>query len=196
METVSLALSPGTVIDNLRVDRVLGVGSFGMTYLVTDQVLNKTFALKEYLPGDQVSRTGDGRLLPLNESAVAAFSAGLGHFLAEGRAVAQLDHPNIVKVLRCIEANGTAYLLMPYYRGEALHKLLKRSGVFTQDEALALARPLLGALEYLHGKGLVHQDIKPANIYITETGQPILLDFGAAGQRLGAASRHGLEAGQ
>jgi formylglycine-generating enzyme required for sulfatase activity/serine/threonine protein kinase len=186
MEAISLALAPGAVVDNLRVDRVLGLGSFGITYLVTDQVLNKTFALKEYLPRDLVSRDENGRLQPVNEQAVAVYLAGLAHFLAEGRTVEQLDHPNIVKVLRCFETNGTAYLLMPFYRGEALHKLLKRSGVFTSDEALALARPLLGALEYIHGKGLVHQDIKPANIYITDTGQPILLDFGAAGQRLDA----------
>jgi len=186
MSVVSLALAPGAVIDNLRVDRVLGQGAFGITYLVTDLVLNKSFALKEYLPRDQVSRGEDGRLQPISEQAWDRYSTGLSHFLAEGRTVAQLEHANIVKVFRCFEANGTAYLLMPWYRGEALHTLLKRSGTFTLEEALALSRPLLDTLEYIHGKGLVHQDIKPANIYITEDGQPILLDFGAAGQRLDA----------
>jgi formylglycine-generating enzyme required for sulfatase activity/serine/threonine protein kinase len=188
MAVVSLALAPGTVIDNLRIDRVLGQGAFGITYLVTDLVLNKSFALKEYLPRDRVSRSKDGRLRPLDRQTSGLYAAGLSHFLAEGRTVAQLDHPNIVKVFRCFEANGTAYLLMPYYRGEALHKLLKRSGTFSSEEALALSRPLLNALEHIHRSGLVHQDIKPANIYITESGQPILLDFGAAGQRLEAGT--------
>jgi formylglycine-generating enzyme required for sulfatase activity/serine/threonine protein kinase len=186
MSTESLALAPGTVVDNLRVDRVLGQGAFGITYLVTDQVLNKSFALKEFLPRDEVSRSADGRLHPLDNGKSDRFSDGLSNFVAEGRTVAQLEHPNIVKVIRCFEANGTAYLLMPYYRGEALHKLLKRSGVFTFEEIAALSKPLLEALEYIHRKGLIHQDIKPANIYITENGQPILLDFGAAGQRLEA----------
>ncbi len=117
-----------------------------------------------------------------------AFATGLEHFLAEGRTVAQLQHPNIVKVFRCFEANGTAYLLMPYYQGEALHKLLGRSGTLSEEEALALSRPLLDALDYIHRHGVVHQDIKPANIYITEDGDPILLDFGAAGQRLHASA--------
>ena len=182
-----LSMEPGAVIENLRIDRVLGEGAFGITYLVTDQVLDTSFALKEFLPREIVTRAEDGQLEPEGRESASLFATGLSHFLEEGRRVAQLEHPNVVKVLRCFEANGTAYLQMPYYRGEALHKLLKRSGALTSEEALALARPMLDALEYIHGKGLVHQDIKPANIYITETGQPILLDFGAAGQRLEAA---------
>jgi formylglycine-generating enzyme required for sulfatase activity/serine/threonine protein kinase len=195
MSVVSLALAPGAVIENLRVDRVLGQGAFGITYLVTDQVLNKSFALKEYLPRDQVSRNEDGSLQAMGGQVSKLYATGLSHFLSEGRTVAQLDHPNIVKVFRCFETNGTAYLLMPWYRGEALHRLLKRSGAFTSEEALALSRPLLSALEYIHRSGLVHQDIKPANIYITENGQPILLDFGAAGQRLEAGSSTRLKLG-
>lgn len=186
------ALPPGSRVDTLRIDRVLGSGAFGITYLVTDTLLGTPFALKEFLPRDLVSRAADGRLVPLDADsgapgAEALFAAGLQHFLAEGRTVARLAHGNIVKVFRCFEANGTAYLLMPYYQGEALHKLLARSGALSEEEALALARPLLDALEYMHGQGVIHQDIKPANIYITEEGIPILLDFGAAGQqRLGS----------
>jgi formylglycine-generating enzyme required for sulfatase activity/serine/threonine protein kinase len=197
MSPESLTLAPGALVDNLRIDRVLGRGAFAVTYLVTDQVLNKSFALKEFLPPEQVVRAPDNSLQPANEAASAAFSAGMKRFVIEGRTVAQLDHANIVKVIRCFEANGTAYLLMPWYRGEALHKLLKRSGTLTVDETTALAIPLLDALDYIHRNGLFHLDIKPANIYITETGQPILLDFGAAGQLLdgGQASgpRHGSE---
>ena len=131
MANSTLALPPGAVIDNLRVDRVLGEGAYGVTYLVTDQVLNKTFALKEYLPRESARRGTDGRLEAADEADAESYATGLQHFLAEGRTVAQLDHPHIVKVLRCFERNGTAYLQMPYYRGEALHKLLKRSGVFS-----------------------------------------------------------------
>jgi formylglycine-generating enzyme required for sulfatase activity len=194
-----VALPPGALVDTLRIDRVLGEGAFGITYLVTDTLLGTPFALKEYLPRDLVRRLPDGRLQPLGAAegsvdADAPFAAGLEHFVAEGRTVARLAHANIVKVYRCFEANGTAYLLMPWYQGEALHKLLGRGGTFSEEEALALARPLLDALEYLHRQGVIHQDIKPANIYITEDGNPILLDFGAAGQRrLGSEGYAALE---
>lgn len=190
MSTAPLALAPGTCVESLRVDRVLGHGAFGITYLVTDTVLDSSFALKEFVPADLVLREG-ATLRPVDEGARAHFEAGLRHFLDEGRTVAGLEHRNVVKVFRCFEANGTAYLLMPYYQGEALHTLLKRGGTLTQDEALALAGPLLDALAYLHGRAVIHQDVKPANVYITREGTPILLDFGAAGQRLdaGAATR-------
>jgi len=182
------ALPPGTRIDTLRVDRVLGQGAFGITYLVTDTVLASPFALKEFLPEGLVTRSEDHRLAARDETSRELFASGLQHFLAEGRTVARLNHPNVVKVFRCFEANGTAYLLMPYYQGEALHKLLSRGGTLSEEEALALGRPLLDALDYIHRNGVIHQDIKPANIYITEDGAPILLDFGAAGQRLHATA--------
>jgi formylglycine-generating enzyme required for sulfatase activity/serine/threonine protein kinase len=186
MAQVSLALAPGVVISGLRIDRELGHGAFGVTYLVTELQSNQSFALKEFLPRDIVERDKDGKLGPAGQEHSEAYIDGLKHFLEEAQLVSQLRHANVVEVLRSFEANGTAYLLMPHYRGEPLDKLLKRSGTFTPDEALALSNPLLEALEHIHAKGLVHQDIKPANIYITEDGQPILLDFGAAGQRLEA----------
>jgi formylglycine-generating enzyme required for sulfatase activity/serine/threonine protein kinase len=182
MMTENVSLTPGSVVDKLRIDRVLGQGAFGITYLVTDTVLDKSFALKEYLLRGQVRRLEDGSLQPINRVAAESFASGLKQFIDEGRTVARLEHPSVVKVFRCFEANGTAYLLMPWYRGEALHKLLQRSGTFSQDELLALSGPLLDALAYIHANGVIHQDIKPANIYITQEGRPILLDFGAAGR--------------
>ena len=179
------ALQPGSHIVDLQINAILGVGAFGITYLVTDPAIGTRFALKEYLPAKLVNRHGDGQVVPLDEQSAADFAKGLKLFLSEARIVAALDHPNIVKVLRYFEANGTAYFLMPYYQGQPLHQLLEARGAFNREEAKGLMLPLMDALEYIHKQGVVNQDIKPANIYITEQGDPVLLDFGvaAAGER-------------
>ncbi|MEJ2385353.1 MAG: bifunctional serine/threonine-protein kinase/formylglycine-generating enzyme family protein [Xanthomonadales bacterium] len=184
-------LPPGSRIEELRIDAVLGQGAFGVTYRATDTRLDTTCVIKEYLPRDRVSRSPDGDLSAVDAAAREEFDRGRDAFMAEGRTAARLDHPNIARVLRCIEANGTAYLVMAWYPGETLHRLLQRSGTLDEDEALALAEPLLDALAYLHGQGLIHRDLKPSNIYVTQEGAPLLLDFGAAaaapGQVLGSS---------
>ena len=180
MTTQSSALQPGSLIGDLQINAILGVGTFGITYLVTDPAIGTRFALKEYLPSKHVSRQENGEIVPNDEQSGQAFAAGLKLFLTEARLVATLDHPNVVKVLRYFEANGTAYFLMPYYQGQPLHHLLESKGTFDRDHARALMLPLMNALAYIHKQGIVHQDIKPANIYMTEGDGPILLDFGVA----------------
>lgn len=175
-----LALAQGFVVEGLRIERVLGQGNFGITYLVHDTLLDQPFALKEYMPREAALRSADGQIFPNSAGARDSFQSGLARFIAEGRTVAPLEHANIVRVIRCFEANGTAYLLMPYYHGEPLNVLLERGGTFGPDEVKALLWPLLDALEYLHARNVTHRDIKPANIYVTVEGRPILIDFGAA----------------
>ncbi len=176
----SSALQPGSLIGDLQINSILGVGANGITYMVTDPAIGTRFALKEYLPAKHVTRREDGQVVPNDELAGLIFAQGLKLFLNEARIVAALDHPHVVKVLRYFEANGTAYFLMPYYKGQALHHLIETRGAFNREEAKALILPLMDALEYIHAEGVVHQDIKPANIYMTEQGDPVLLDFGVA----------------
>jgi len=170
-------LSPGARIASLRIDRLLGQGSYGISYLVTDTTLDTSFVLKEFAPSGLATRQSDNALQQIDAH---SFAEGLQAFLDEGRMLARLDHPNVVRVVDCFEANGTAYLKMPRYEGEALHTLLQRGGLLDRQEVLELAAPLLDALVYLHERGIVHRDIKPANIFITRAGRPLLLDFGAA----------------
>lgn len=174
------ALQPGSHITDLQINAVLGVGAFGITYLVTDPAIGTRFALKEYLPSSHVLRHDDGFVEPFGGDSEQRFATGLKQFLHEARMVAALDHPNIVKVLRYFEANGTAYFLMPYYQGMTLDHSLESNGTLGPEDARAMLLQLMEGLEYLHEQGIIHQDIKPANIYLTEDGTPILLDFGVA----------------
>jgi formylglycine-generating enzyme required for sulfatase activity/serine/threonine protein kinase len=174
------SLQPGSRVGDLQINAILGTGAFGVTYLVTDPAIGTRFALKEFLPHGLVVRSEDGTVQPRNEVSKQVFADGLKQFLTEARIVAALDHPHVVKVLRYFEANGTAYFLMPYYQGQPLNKLLEKGSTFDRDQARSLMLPLMDALEYIHGEGVVHQDIKPANIYMTGSGDPVLLDFGVA----------------
>ena len=134
MAKQSPALSAGARIDTLRIERVLGHGTSGITYLVTDTLTGATFALKEYLPGldadgateSGISRLPEGTLQASSGTEQQQFQAGMQEFLSEGRILAGLQHPNITKVFRCFEANSTAYLQMPFYQGESLARLLEK----------------------------------------------------------------------
>jgi formylglycine-generating enzyme required for sulfatase activity/serine/threonine protein kinase len=175
-------LATGSRIDQLRITRLLGQGSFAVSYLAIDTLTQRECVLKEYLPPQLAVRQADGSLRAANPEADAGFRQGIQEFLAEGRIQAGLEHPNIVEVTRCFEAHGTAYLQMPYVPGSTLSELMERQGPLDAGQIKSLLLPLLDALEYLHQHSVIHQDIKPSNIYLTGTGTPLLLDFGAAHQ--------------
>ena len=128
MNTQTSTLQPGTFVGDLQVSSILGISKTDVTDLVTDPAIGTRFALKEYFPSGYVSRQDDGLLTPHDEQAAQSFQAGAKQFLKEARIVAAFEHPNIVKVLRYFEANGTAYFLMPYYEGKPLQKRLESEG--------------------------------------------------------------------
>ncbi|WPL17893.1 Serine/threonine-protein kinase StkP [Thiorhodovibrio winogradskyi] len=179
------------------VGRVLGKpGGFGITYLAWDQLLEARVAIKEYLPRELAVRAQDSRTLhPHSQDEIDLFRYGLEQFMAEARTLAKLDHPNLVRVRQFFEANGTAYLVMDYYRGCSLAEHLERQpdSRMREPDALALMQPILDGLRAVHAKGFLHRDIKPQNIYLAQTDsggvRPILLDFGAARQAMGERSR-------
>jgi len=184
----SAALQPGFIVNDLQISAILGVGAFGITYLATDATLGRSFALKEFFPAGDVNRREDGRVVPNDDLSEQQFVTGLQQFLDEARSIAALEHPAIVSVLRYFEANGTAYSQMAWSPGQSLHQTLKTGDTLDPDRARAMLLPIMDGLEYLHQQGLVHQDIKPANIYLTRNGDPILLDFGVAVGRRGSGA--------
>jgi serine/threonine protein kinase len=178
------------------IGRVLGKpGGFGLTYLGWDQQLHTRVAIKEYLPRDLATRVTDGASVAAHtQEDGELLRYGLTQFIGEARTLAQLDHPNIVRVRQFFEANGTAYLVMDYYDGLSLAEYLEQQGgKLPEKAAVQLMLPILDGLRAVHAKGFLHRDVKPQNIYLANTDvggvRPILLDFGAARQAMGERSR-------
>lgn len=172
------ALKPGQLLLWYRIERILGEGGFGMTYLAHDVNLDKHVAIKEYLPGDMCHRKDDNTIAPFT-SAIGEFETGLNRFIREARTLAKFEHPNIVKVSNVFEENHTAYMAMTYEKGKDLKDLLSPRKVIKEDHILSIILPILEGLEYVHSTGYIHRDIKPGNIIIREDGSPVLIDFGS-----------------
>ena len=177
---VAHALNPGHDILEYEVERTLGGGGFGITYLARDKNLNLPVAVKEYLPTDLAMRGPDGSVQVLGDTSKDQFIWGLERFLSEARVLAAFCHPNIVRVLRYFLANGTAYIVMEFETGESLKKWLPRQNKLDQPTLLKMIYPLLDGLEVIHKAGYLHRDIKPENIYIRTNNTPVLIDFGSA----------------
>ncbi len=173
-----------------QVGEVLGEGGFGITYLCYHQQADKHMAIKEYLPGDLAVRVGGLRVKAKSTEAQADYDWGLDRFMQEGHTLSLFDHPNLVRIYRSFKANGTAYIVMDYVEGETLSAYFKRHGKLNEAELKAVLLPILDGLEKVHQQDFLHRDIKPANIVIRHTDrQPVLIDFGAARQAIGAKSR-------
>jgi hypothetical protein len=192
----SIALPLSYKLGEYRIQSVLGHGGFGITYLAQDERLGSQVAIKEYFPETFAVRDPAASTIHANASATASdaenYRWGLDAFLQEAQALAKFKHPNIVRVLRFLEANGTAYLVMEYEAGEPLSVWLRRHGGFLDEPMLlSVFLPVLGGLQAVHDAGLLHLDIKPDNIYLRAGGAPLLIDFGSARQ-----FRRGSEASQ
>jgi hypothetical protein len=175
------ALSVGTRLHEFEIVDLIGEGGFGIVYLARDCVLERKVALKEYLPASLASRGPGATVAPTSSRSVETFQIGLRSFMNEARMLAQFDHPALVKVYRFWEANGTAYMVMPYYEGITLKEAMRRAGAPPDENHLKqLLAQLLDALEVLHRANALHRDIAPDNILILPDGNPLLLDFGAA----------------
>lgn len=172
-----------------RIDKVLGQGGFGITYLAHDPNLDQQVAIKEYLPMELAVRDGDNSVYPASSANGERYQWGLERFIAEARTLAKFKHPAIVRVLSVFEENNTAYMVMEYEQGESLQQVLDRRKTLSEEELIPILAPLLDGLELIHASGFIHRDIKPANIYIRQDQSPVLLDFGSARQALGEQTK-------
>lgn len=173
-------LPAGYVLNGYRIEKPLSSGGFSIVYLARDEA-GTPFAIKEYLPSSMPLRAEGVEVTVTDEGNLAIFRHGLKCFFEEGRALAMISHPNVVRVENFFRANETCYMVMQYVRGRTLQFHIQRNRhEFTEGFIRRLFTHLMNGLREVHANKLLHLDIKPANVFISMEGRPVLLDFGAA----------------
>lgn len=180
------SLVTGTRLSDFEITGVLGEGGFGIVYLAFDHSLQRTVAIKEYIPGTLAGRALDASVAVRAERHRATFDAGLKSFINEARLLAQFDHASLVKVYRFWEQNKTAYMAMRYYEGHTLKEIIKSHPELVNEAWMKfIFKQILDALEALHQSKILHRDISPDNIIVQKNGDAVLLDFGSARKIIG-----------
>ena len=186
------ALQPGTTLKNGKytINKILGQGSFGITYLAATKIpmqgdfgkmdVDVKVAIKEFFMADLNSRSGDGTSLEKTDSSIVKKYAK--KFYTEAENLAKLNHPNIVKVLEVFNENNTSYYVMEYIEGETLDDYIKRNGKIGEEEARLITLDICGALRHMHDHHMLHLDLKPKNVMRDQNGKIYLIDFGLAKQ--------------
>jgi len=178
-------LPPDTVIGGYRIVRKLSAGGFGVVYLAVGKD-SQQVAIKEYLPSALTTRA-PGELVPqVAPEKLSLYRLGLKSFFEEGRALAQISHPSVVSVLNFFRQNETVYMVMNYLEGGTLQDFIviarerKQPKIFRESTIRSLFDEVLRGLRIVHQHKMLHLDLKPANIAITNDNRAVMLDFGAA----------------
>ncbi|MCR4642653.1 MAG: serine/threonine protein kinase [Lachnospiraceae bacterium] len=187
MKDYPQALPAGSVLAGQYViEGVLGQGGFGITYVARDHKSGQELAVKEFFPDGVVFRNNSCQVSCSTEEYKENFDLGKESFLQEAMTLSDfIGNENIVRVYSYFEENGTAYFVMEYIRGQSLQHYLKEHGNLSFEEACRIFFPIMDALAAVHEKGIVHRDVAPDNIYLTEDKGVKLLDFGAARYSIG-----------
>ena len=187
-------LPSGAEIGGYRILQALASGGFSIVYLAYSEQNEECVAVKEYMPLNRAMRR-PGDLVPyIGAEHIAAYRYGLAAFFEEARILAGINHPNIGQVLELVRANETIYMVMQFIEGASLEKHILRHrveggiAVLPEDFIVAVFSQLLDGLDEVHGRKLLHLDLKPQNIILQPDGVPKLIDFGAARRTAGRDS--------
>ena len=181
------ALADGIRLGEFEIRGLIGVGGFGVVYRAYDHSLQRDVAIKEYMPTALASRAEGGLHVSVrNSNDHETYQKGLHSFVAEARLLAKFEHPSLVRVFRFWEANDTAYMVMPLYRGMTLKQARQCMRLPPTEAWLRkVLWCILGALKVLHRGTALHRDVSPDNIFLQDSGPPVLLDLGAARLAIG-----------
>ncbi len=177
-------LPAGFQLEDYRIEKQISVGGFSIVYLAHD-ASGKAVAIKEYLPASLALRS-EGQTKPvISQEHLSAFRYGMKCFFEEGRALAKLNHPNVIQVLNFFRANDTVYMVMEYERGRTLQEFIqKHHGHIHEKFIRGVFTRMLNGLREVHTHKLLHLYLKPSNSYLRADNTPVLIDFGAARQTL------------
>ena len=179
-------LQPNTTLQGgkYRIERVLGQGGFGNTYVGINTVFDEPIAIKEFFMQGINDRDGNTGFVSVSiERNKYQFEEQREKFKKEALRIRKMSNPHIIKVHDLFEENGTTYYVMDYVDGENLSERLKRTGKpMTEQEVRDILPQILDALKSVHDAGIWHLDLKPANIMVDKSGNVKLIDFGASKQ--------------
>ncbi len=175
-------IKSGESIENYLVEGVIGGGGFSIVYRAFDATLGESVVLKEYFPNLLAIRGEDNNdINPISPKKKSAFDVGMQQFFAEAHALSKVSHPNVINIINVFRSNNTAYMVSKLQPGKDLRWMIKRcQGDLDQNFIQKVMPPVISGIDSLHRAGILHLDIKPANILLRTVGGPLLLDFGAS----------------
>ena len=162
-----------------KIEKVLGQGGFGITYLAEQTSLGRKVALKEFFMEGLCNRDADTSNVSVgsvgSKKLVERFKQ---KFIKEARMIASFDNSHIISIHDVFEENGTAYYVMEYLGGKSLSAIVNEQGIMSETLAMKYIRQVADALAEVHANNLLHLDVKPANIMLNKKGEAVLIDFG------------------
>ncbi|QHI97820.1 protein kinase [Xylophilus rhododendri] len=179
------SLTPDTMVGGYRIVRRISAGGFGIVYLARAPD-GQYVAVKEYLPASLASRAVNELVPYVVPEKLSLYRLGLKSFFEEGRALAQISHTSVVSVLNFFRENETVYMVMNYLEGDTLQDFIiaareqRTQKVFRESTIRSLFDEVLRGLRIVHQHKMLHLDIKPANVFLTDDNKAVLIDFGAA----------------
>ena len=180
----TMQLKNGTELQGgrYRIEKILGQGGFGITYLAEQTGLGRKVAIKEFFMKEFCNRNAETSQVSVGSKGSSELVERFREkFLKEARRIASLEHKNIVPVIDVFEENGTAYYVMKYMGGGSLSDKVA-AGALPEADALRYIRQIASALDFVHGKLMMHLDVKPANVLLSDDDEAVLIDFGLAKQ--------------
>ena len=174
-------LQAGALLKNgeYKIEKVLGQGGFGITYLAEQTSLGRKVAIKEFFMKEHCERDSGTSYISVPSSGSRELVDRFRQkFIKEARNIASLEHKHIVPIIDVFEENGTAYYVMKYFSGGSL----SFNSAIPEDVALRYTNQLASALRFIHQKRMMHLDVKPSNILLDDEDNVVLIDFGLAKQ--------------